>query len=225
MVRVKAGEAWITSRSKRFFDIIGVLLALPFLIILILVMVLLVIVIDRSIPLFSQPRMGRGGVIFKFYKINTMGRIRETDYGRGAHDDRATYLGRILRVTILDEVPQILINVLRGDMGLVGPRPLLQADIDLMRARFSSGEYRQWFEAYTFGRPGWTGKFGLESRRFEIQSDTYLKARLKQDVAYRYEANAQMDIAIIFIHAILPYLDIKRRRVVGVASPLMASNK
>jgi exopolysaccharide production protein ExoY len=212
------GEAWISSRSKRMVDIIGVLLALPFLILLVLVMIILVVVIDRSTPLFSQSRIGKGGTIFKFYKINTMGRIRSNDYGRGAHDDRATPLGRILRIAILDEVPQILINILRGDMGLVGPRPLLQADVDLMKARLDSVEYERWFAAYSFGRPGWTGKFGLESRRFVTQSDEYLRARLKQDVKYRYEATLRMDIAIIFIHAILPFLDMKRQRTAYAAS-------
>lgn len=222
----KIGETWITSRFKRLFDVIGVLIALPLLILLVLLMILLVLVIDHSTPLFSQLRVGRNGILFKFYKINTMGRVRDSDSGRGTLDSRATHLGRLLRIGILDEVPQILINVLRGDMGLVGPRPLLQADIDLMKVQLSAIEYQQWFDAYTFGRPGWTGKFGIESRQFEIQSDQYLQARFKQDTLYRYTATPQMDIVIILIHTILPYLDIKRRVASGrVTLRLVAPNE
>ncbi|HSW91923.1 MAG TPA: sugar transferase [Candidatus Saccharimonadales bacterium] len=199
-------SGWVDCGLKRTVDICGVIIASPFLLGLLVVLMVLIVCIDKTYPLFSQMRVGKNGVPFRFYKLNTMGSHRSMDISRGANDDRATRLGKILRLTILDEVPQILINVLLGDMALVGPRPLLQTDIDLMKQRLSADDYEKWYRVYTAGRPGWTGKFGLSSRRFKIQSHSYLMARMHHDISYRQTATWWMDVKIVFIHAALPFI-------------------
>jgi lipopolysaccharide/colanic/teichoic acid biosynthesis glycosyltransferase len=163
MARDEARSAWVDCGVKRAVDICGVVVVSPFLVGLLIILMVLIVCIDRAWPLFWQMRVGKDGVPFRFYKLNTMGSNRAMDISRGADDKRATWLGRMLRLTILDEVPQILINVLLGDMVLVGPRPLLQADIDFMKQQLTVDEYTRWYRAYTSGRPGWTGKFGLSS--------------------------------------------------------------
>ncbi len=110
--------------GKRLFDMmvagIGLCLLLPFL----LVISLLILLFDRHNPFFVQQRAGRGGRIFSLYKFRTMkpGLATEKHGFDAGKTSRITPLGRFLRDTKLDELPQ-LFNVLKGDMSLVGPRP------------------------------------------------------------------------------------------------------
>lgn len=203
---------WIDSPTKQRLDQCAVALLSPVLCVLLLVLALLIIVIDRSYPLFYQMRVGKGGVPFKFYKLNTMQHTRAADISRGTDDGRSSLLGRWLRRTTLDEAPQILINVLKGDMTLVGPRPLLKADVYLMKRRLDSGRFESWYRAYCTTRPGWTGWFGVRSRQLVLHSDEYLHTRSYCDVAYRKHASLWLDIKILCAHATLPYLDKKRKR-------------
>lgn len=121
--------------AKRIFDIVVCLLGLPFLLPLMLICALLIWLDDPGPIFFKQLRTGKGGVRFRMYKFRTMVTNAEELKQRYAHlneltwpdfkmtnDPRVTRIGRILRKTSLDEVPQ-LINVLKGDMSLVGPRP------------------------------------------------------------------------------------------------------
>lgn len=208
----KECSVWVDSRLKQVGDICTVIFIAPLLVSLLTILMILILCVDRTWPIFWQMRVGRGGTPFKFYKLNTMGRHRAWDISRGANDARATRLGKILRLTILDEVPQILINVLIGNMGLVGPRPLLQADIDLMKKQLSARDYEKWYEVYTAGRPGWTGKFGLASRRFKIHSREYLMARMYHDTTYRRTATWWLDVKIIFIHVALPFVAMRNNK-------------
>lgn len=108
---------------KRAFDILLSLYLLPVLIILGVGLLLLNPFFNRGSLLFVQPRMGRDCRAFRAYKFRTM---VASDVKRGPNDplerDRITRLGGFLRRTRLDELPQIL-NVLKGDMSLIGPRP------------------------------------------------------------------------------------------------------
>ena len=118
---------------KRLFDVAVAGLALLF---LAPVMVLIAALVRWSIGspvLFSQLRPGRGGVLFRMYKFRTM--RQETDgAGRPLPDsERLTSFGELLRSTSLDELPELW-NVLRGEMSLVGPRPLLPEYLPLYSA-------------------------------------------------------------------------------------------
>jgi lipopolysaccharide/colanic/teichoic acid biosynthesis glycosyltransferase len=122
--------------AKRLLDITVASLALVVLSPL-LVLIAILIKIDSPGPvLFRQKRLGRGGIPFTMYKFRTMKHnatvVRNPDgsYFVGANDPRLTRIGRFLREFTLDEIPQ-LINVLKGDMSLVGPRPDQVADLEL----------------------------------------------------------------------------------------------
>jgi lipopolysaccharide/colanic/teichoic acid biosynthesis glycosyltransferase len=131
--------------------------------------------------LFRQHRPGRGGVPFTILKFRTM---RPVDAAAGRVDDasRMTSLGRFLRATSLDELPT-LVNVLRGDMSLVGPRPLLMAYLP----RYSSEQARR-HEV----RPGLTGLAQVSGRNAVGWDE-----RLELDVEYVDTRSLRLDLSII----------------------------
>ena len=115
---------WPVSRAKRCFDVTAVVVALPLVLPVLLAVGLTVRLSSRGPVLFVQTRMGRYGRRFKIFKFRTM--MHRADEDRPlittVGNQRFTPVGRFLRKWKLDELPQIL-NVLRGDMSLVGPRP------------------------------------------------------------------------------------------------------
>jgi len=109
---------------KRIFDVAGSLIILTLLLPLFgVTAVLLFLSMGRPI-LFRQPRLGRGGRSFAIYKFRTMTDARDQNGNLLPDENRLTATGKFLRKSTLDEIPE-LINVLKGDMSLVGPRPLL----------------------------------------------------------------------------------------------------
>lgn len=131
----------------RFFDVLfagsGMLLALP------LLAVLYVIgLFDTGAPLFRQARMGRDQQIFILVKFRTMKRGTQSVATHLANPAAVTRVGAFLRRTKLDELPQLW-NVIKGEMSLVGPRPCLPNQIELITERASRGVFA--------ARPGITG--------------------------------------------------------------------
>jgi undecaprenyl phosphate N,N'-diacetylbacillosamine 1-phosphate transferase len=115
---------------KRLLDILmaGIVFILAFPIFLIIV--ILLFFVNRGAPFFFQKRPGKNEKIFKVIKFKTMNDKRDAD-GRLLPDgQRITAIGRFVRKTSLDEIPQLL-NVIKGDMSIVGPRPLLIAYLPL----------------------------------------------------------------------------------------------
>jgi lipopolysaccharide/colanic/teichoic acid biosynthesis glycosyltransferase len=110
--------------TKRLFDLVVAGLLLLVLSPVLALVALLVLVIDGPPILFRQPRPGRHGRPFTIMKFRTMITQRDANGDLLPDEARLTGLGRILRRTSLDELPE-LVNVIRGDMSLVGPRPLL----------------------------------------------------------------------------------------------------
>jgi len=159
-----------TSRAKRALDIGLVLLVSPLVVPLGAVIALLVMVSSRGSILFGQERVGLGGRCFKMYKFRTMHREAEqllaqdpvlwNEYVTNGFklpaelDRRVTKVGRFLRRSSLDELPQVL-NVLLGTMSLVGPRPVVPAEID------NYGDRR---DIYLSVRPGVTGAWQVGGR-------------------------------------------------------------
>ena len=131
--------------------------------------------------LFKQPRPGRGGNIFTLYKFRTM-RTAAPEEGVGSDADRLTGFGRALRATSLDELPT-LFNVLRGDMSIVGPRPLLVSYLP----RYSPEQTRR-HEV----RPGVTGLAQVSGRNTLNWAD-----RFALDVYYVDHRSLKLDIAIL----------------------------
>jgi lipopolysaccharide/colanic/teichoic acid biosynthesis glycosyltransferase len=154
--------------AKRCLDVLLAFIALLLLAPVLATIALCVWLGDPGAPvIFRQSRCGLGGRRFDLLKFRTMFRdadalkesLRERsvvawpDF-RVADDPRVTRLGRVLRTTSLDELPQ-LVNVLRGDMSLVGPRP----------TSFDASTYSLWQTARLDFRPGITGPWQVEGRR------------------------------------------------------------
>jgi lipopolysaccharide/colanic/teichoic acid biosynthesis glycosyltransferase len=123
-------SSWSSSGTKRIFDCACVLLALPVLLPIMLATALAVRLTSRGPVLFLQERMGRDGQTFTIFKFRTMVHVADAAHHPITTSDnqRFTLIGPFLRRWKLDEVPQ-LINVLFGDMSLVGPRPKMQQHV------------------------------------------------------------------------------------------------
>lgn len=118
---------------KRFFDFGVSLFGLIILSPIFLLIFLLLCIVNKERPFFVQKRPGIKGQIFKVIKFKTMNDKRDIGGNLLSDADRLTPLGAFIRKTSLDEIPQ-LINVLKGDMSLVGPRPLLVEYLPLYTA-------------------------------------------------------------------------------------------
>lgn len=196
MTKQLIGEHWLTSPNKRRFDLLiayGTLV--PALAVTALAASAIYIETPRT-PIFKQPRPGRAGVPFDVYKIRTMERSDYNDAGNGHADSRATRIGRLLRGPGLDELPQ-LINVLKGDMSIVGPRPLPFPDINEMQAMLSPSEFNDWLRACQTARPGIVSMFGNASRSLVPQTEEYLRTRAEMDIDYCLTATPALDRKII----------------------------
>ncbi|MBU1274010.1 MAG: sugar transferase [Proteobacteria bacterium] len=167
---------------KRALDIIcsfaGLILALP----LLLVTTAVVRIYLGSPVLFTQNRLGKDGVVFKLYKFRTMRDAFDADHKPLPDSERLTRVGVLLRGASLDELPQ-LFNVLKGDMSLVGPRPLPE----LYRDRFSQ---EQWVRHQV--RPGLTCLAQVMGRNALTWEDKFA-----WDAKYVRTASLGLDFRII----------------------------
>lgn len=134
--------------------------------------------------LFTQPRPGKDGCIFTFYKFRTMTDERDADGNLLSDEQRLTTFGQFLRETSLDELPQLW-NVLKGDMSLVGPRPLIVDYLD----RYTSEQARR-HEV----KPGITGLAQIKGR-----NSINWEEKLQLDVWYIDNWSLQMDLNILFL--------------------------
>ena len=169
---------------KRAFDIVAALVALIVLLPLQLVTALIVRAHLGRPVLFRQTRIGRGGEPFTIHKFRTMRDARDAN-GRLIPDaERLTNIGRLLRRLSLDELPELW-NILRGEMSVVGPRPLLPEYMSL----YSPEQHRR-HEV----RPGLTGWAQVNGRNSLTWED-----RFKLDVWYVDHQSFLLDLKIIFL--------------------------
>lgn len=169
---------------KRFVDIVGSAIGLVLLLPILLVVGLLVRHKHGAPVLFSQLRPGMGGKVFKMIKFRTMTNERD-DKGDLLPDHvRLTKFGSFLRSTSLDELPE-LVNVLKGDMSLVGPRPLLTEYLPL----YSERQARR-HEV----RPGATGWAQINGRNALSWDEKF-----ELDVWYVENRTIWLDIKILFL--------------------------
>ena len=118
---------------KRLLDIVFCLIGLPFFCAVFIVLAPIIYLTDKGSVFYIAPRLGKKGKIFNMYKFRSMKvnapdiRNKDGSTYNGDNDPRVTQIGRIMRKTSLDEIPQFL-NVLRGDMSLIGPRPTLPSE-------------------------------------------------------------------------------------------------
>lgn len=176
---------------KRLIDIIGSIVAL---ILFSPIMLVVAILVKKSSPgpiLFAQERIGLGNKPFKMYKFRSMGvqdPKKEAKEWTTKNDARVTPVGRIIRKTSLDELPQFW-NVLRGDMSLIGPRP----ERPLFVEKFKEEIPRYMIKHQV--RPGITGWAQVNGFR----GDTSIRGRIEHDLYYIENWSLGLDIKILFL--------------------------
>ena len=185
---------------KRFIDIIGSLVGIICLVPLTIIIWIANLIMKDNGPVFyTQERIGKNGKIFKMYKYRSMvvgadeklkeylekneeARKEYAEYKKLKNDPRITKIGAFLRKTSLDEFPQF-INILKGEMSLVGPRPYLPREKE---------EINGFFNYIMSCKPGLTGFWQVHGR-----SDVTFTDRLDMDMRYYYNHNLKMDIKIL----------------------------
>ena len=172
---------------KRPMDFCLSLLALIVLSPVLLILTALGAIVMKGNPFFTQARPGKNEKIFKLIKFRTMTCETDKDGNPLPDDQRLTKYGKLLRSTSLDELPE-LINILKGDMSIVGPRPLLVKYLPLYNER---QKHRHDV------RPGLTGKAQINGRN----AITW-EAKFEEDIAYIENITFSEDIKIIFLTAL-----------------------
>lgn len=186
---------------KRIIDIVGaitgIILSTP---ILMLISISYLFGINKGPVFFKQLRVGKNGELFYIYKFRSMivdaenalknnkilyKKYIENNYKLEPHEDpRITEIGRFLRKTSLDELPQ-LFNVLKGDMSLVGPRPVVQEELV---------EYKDKKDDFLSVLPGLTGYWQISGR-----SDVGYPERVNVELYYIYNQTLFLDFKILFL--------------------------
>lgn len=182
--------------GKRVFDIGLILLALPVVLPFILFLIL-VLALSGERPLYSQQRIGRDGRSFRLWKLRTMvpdadarleaclqqdpaARLEWDRNQKLKEDPRVTRMGQVLRKTSLDELPQLW-NVMKGDMSLIGPRPMMPCQRSIYPG-----------EAYYHMRPGITGPWQVSAR-----NDSSFADRAQFDSGYLRDMSLGNDMRLL----------------------------
>jgi len=172
--------------AKRIFDILISLFAIIILSPALIVIAVAIKISDKGPAIFKQERAGKEGSPFVFYKFRTMN-ADTNPFGQSpktGDDPRLIKIGKFLREYSLDELPQ-LFNVLKGDMSIVGPRPLYVSQIS---------EFSDYHKKRLLVRPGLTGLSQIYGR-----SSLTEKTTLDLEVEYVKKQNFWLDIKIIFL--------------------------
>lgn len=184
----------------RAIDIVVATGALIFFLPLLAVLALAIKLLDPGPVLFRHRRIGRNGQFFYCFKLRTMvvdagarldallandpeARAEWIRDQKLRHDPRVTLIGRFLRKSSLDELPQF-INILRGDMSLVGPRPIVESEVV---------RYGRYFGEYVRARPGLTGLWQVSGR-----NQTTYRRRVAMDVIYARRRCLRLNVGIMF---------------------------
>lgn len=174
---------------KRILDFIIGLMALPFIVVITLIMAPIIYFNDKGPIFYNASRLGKNGKPFKMYKYRSMmvnaPDIRNKDGStyNGDDDPRVTKVGRFMRKTSIDELPQFL-NVLLGDMSLIGPRPDPLDDMEI---------YTEYQKKKLNVRPGITGYNQAYYRNSVEQNEKF-----EHDVYYEENISFFLDIKIFF---------------------------
>ncbi len=181
---------------KRIIDILGSLLGLIILSPVLLITIIAIKLDSKGPAVFSQQRVGKDGKLFTMYKFRSMivdaeellDKLKDKNEMSGPmfkmkEDPRVTKVGKFIRKTSIDELPQ-LVNVLKGDMSLVGPRPNLPKEV---------AEYELWMKDKLLVKPGLTCYWQIMGR-----NDIDFEDWMKLDVQYVKDRSTWLDIKLIF---------------------------
>ena len=169
---------------KRLADIVASILVLTFFSPVLLILAILLIAVYKESPVFVQERPGLYGKPFRLYKLKSMRSHSEADGSEDTDEQRLTRIGAVLRRLKLDELPQFL-NVLKGDMSLVGPRPLLMEylplySVDQMKRHEVRPGITGWVQIHSAAGLAWTERF-------------------EKDVWYVEKRGLKIDLKILFM--------------------------
>ena len=196
-VLVETNNKKVYEIVKRIFDIIVGLLGILILSPIMLIVAILVRVDSPGAVFFGHERIGKNNKRIKVYKFRSMYKNSQEIFDNFTeeqkreyyinfkldNDPRITKIGSFLRKTSLDELPQ-LINIIKGDMSIVGPRPIVEKEIE---------KYGAYFDKFVSVTPGLTGYWQANGR-----SDTTYDERVQMDMYYIDNRSFIMDIKIIF---------------------------
>ena len=178
--------------GKRICDIVIGLIALPFVLIIVAICAPLIYFEDKGPIFYNAPRVGKDGRDFTMYKLRSM-KVNAPDLVmedgstyNGADDPRMTRIGAFMRKASIDEMPQF-INVLKGDMSIVGPRPEIPHFVEQFRDEVPLYMIRHMV------KPGMTGLAQVSGYR----GDTSIRGRIDCDIAYIENWTIWLDIRII----------------------------
>ncbi|MGM9551090.1 MAG: sugar transferase [Clostridia bacterium] len=185
--------------TKRAFDIVASVSALIVLFIPLAIIALLIFIDDpHGSPIFTQDRVGRNGKVFKFYKFRSMvvnaedllEVLQEQNEKTGPvfkmHDDpRITRIGKFIRKTSIDELPQLL-NIVKGDMSIVGPRPALPKEV---------AQYDEYAKLRLLVTPGLTCYWQVQNNRDSVTFDEWMD----MDIQYIKDRTFFKDLKLIFM--------------------------
>jgi putative colanic acid biosynthesis UDP-glucose lipid carrier transferase len=193
--QLEAGARRLSGNSaKRIVDLIGAMLGLLLLSPLLAVIAVAISLETRGWPIFTQERTGLRGQTFVIYKFRTM-RVcdRRGDVVVQAQRDdvRVTFLGRLLRRTSIDELPQLL-NVILGEMSLIGPRPHAVPH-DIHYAALVPG-----YNARFLAKPGLTGLAQVSGFRGRTPQPGDMALRIEKDIEYIRRWSFWFDLEILF---------------------------
>lgn len=191
---------------KRLIDIsASLVLAVLFLPIWIIIPILIALD-SRGSSFYTQKRMGKNGKIFRLYKFRTMkdgaddfwmsksklsDKARKSGWKLEINDDpRITKLGKFLRQTSIDEMPQVF-NIFKGDMSLVGPRPIREIEVKDALKRYGK-KIQSYIDSSLTVKPGLTGPWQVAGR-----NDIPWNKRVKMDAAYAKRQSILEDLSII----------------------------
>lgn len=185
--------AYSESLLKRGLDILCASILLALSLPVLVPMLLLNAVLTKGHPLFVQKRAGKGGVEFRLLKLRTMRiplRGESWSHRTNQNDERVTRFGRLLRISYVDELPQLL-NVLAGQMSLIGPRP------ETLETTNEIAAQQPRFTERMRVRPGISGTAQVFFRKPESDNDLWL--RYYYDHHYLAHASFKLDLALMFL--------------------------
>lgn len=186
-LKKRRARGFYRERGKRCIDVLLACAVLAITCVPMLIIAALIKLTSRGEVIFKQERIGRGGERFICYKFRSMRSDAPHDVPTSQFEDAARYItriGRILRKSSLDELPQI-INVLKGDMSFVGARPLIPAEVRMHKGREIGGVYKL--------RPGITGLAQVRGR--DMIGD---EQKLAFDLEYARNLGFWLDVKIFF---------------------------
>lgn len=196
---MKTGRAWIECPERRIRDAAVAATAMPVAVPLV-AGGLALSALDVGSPIFEAERIGKNGRQFTMYKLRTMPEGTAITLGKGPIDSRASKIGNLLRLTAIDELPQLL-HVIRGDMMLVGPRAPVPQVVEAAQSIMPRDRFEYWEEICGLG-VGCLSSFINARRATKLTDEEGVRLQVEMDIVDYENASPMHDGRIIWQTAI-----------------------